>query len=43
MLSGVPAEERAAAWDEISAALTRFETADDFVAPCELIVVAGTT
>jgi hypothetical protein len=38
MLAGVPAEERPAVWDQIEAALTRFETADGFVGPCELLV-----
>jgi SAM-dependent methyltransferase len=42
MLSGVPAEQRAAVWDEIEAALTQFETAAGFVGPCELLVAAGT-
>jgi SAM-dependent methyltransferase len=42
MLSGVPAEERPGVWTEIAEALSRFETADDFVGPCELLVAAGT-
>ena len=42
MLAGVPAEERERVWDEIEAALTRFETADGFVGPCELLVGSGT-
>jgi ubiquinone/menaquinone biosynthesis C-methylase UbiE len=42
MLAGVPADERPAVWDEIEAALTRYETRDGFVGPCELLVAAGT-
>ena len=42
MLSGVPAEERPGVWTEIAEALSRFETADGFVGPCELLVAAGT-
>lgn len=42
MLSGVPAEERPAVWDEIEASLTRFETAGTFAGPCELLVGSGT-
>jgi SAM-dependent methyltransferase len=41
MLAGVPAEERPAVWDQIGAALTRFETPDGFVGPCELLVGSG--
>ena len=29
-------------WDEIEAALSRFETADGFVGPCELLIGSGT-
>ncbi|HVW31040.1 MAG TPA: class I SAM-dependent methyltransferase [Acidimicrobiia bacterium] len=42
MLAGVPAEERPGVWDQIEAALRRFETADGFVGPCELLVGSGT-
>lgn len=42
MLAGVAAEERPAVWDQIEAALTRFETSDGFVGPCELLVGSGT-
>ena len=42
MLSGVPAEERPGVWTEIEQALSRFETADGFQGPCELLVAAGT-
>ena len=40
MLSGVPADERGV-WTEIEQALSRFETADGFEGPCELLVAAG--
>ncbi len=42
MLSPVPADERAAVWDEIAQALGRFETSDGFVGPCELLVAGAT-
>jgi SAM-dependent methyltransferase len=42
MLAGVPAADRPAVWQEIEAALTRFETPSGFVGPCELLVAAGT-
>ena len=42
MLSGLPADERPGVWDEIEAALTRFETPSGFVGPCELLVASGT-
>ena len=42
MLAGVPEHERAAVWDEIETALGRFETADGFVGPCELLVASAT-
>jgi hypothetical protein len=29
-------------WDQIAAALTRFETPDGFVGPCELLVGSAT-
>ncbi|MET0326079.1 MAG: methyltransferase domain-containing protein [Ilumatobacteraceae bacterium] len=41
MLAGVPADERPAVWDEIETALTRYETPDGFVGPCELLVASG--
>ncbi len=41
MLSGVAEHERPGVWDEIEAALTRFEAADGFVGPCELLVASG--
>jgi SAM-dependent methyltransferase len=43
MLAGVAPEERPAVWDQIGAALTRFETPDGFVGPCELLVGSATT
>ena len=41
MLAGVPEHERAEVWEEIEQALGRFETADGFVGPCELLVASG--
>jgi hypothetical protein len=41
MLAGLDEPGRQAAWDEIAAALARFEGPDGFSAPCELLVVAG--
>ena len=41
MLAGVPEHERAGVWDEIETALARFETADGFVGPCELLVASA--
>jgi hypothetical protein len=42
MLTALPAEQRPAVWDEIEAALQRFETGTGFVGPCELLIGAGT-
>ena len=42
MLAGLPADERPGVWEEIEAALTRFETPSGFVGPCELLVASGT-
>jgi ubiquinone/menaquinone biosynthesis C-methylase UbiE len=42
MLAGLSDDGRAEAWAEIERALGRFEGADGFQAPCELIVAAGT-
>jgi hypothetical protein len=41
MLSGLPKDERSAAWTEIEAALREFEGADGFTGPCEMLVVSG--
>ncbi len=41
MLSGLPAAERPAVWDEIAQALARFEGHDGFVGPCELLVASA--
>lgn len=41
MLGGLDAAGREAAWEEIEQELRRFEGADGFEGPCELIVVAG--
>ena len=42
MLARVSPQERQAVWDEIQAALARFEAPDGFVGPCELLVGSGT-
>lgn len=42
MLAGVTEEERAGAWQEIAEALEKFEDADGFTGPCEMLVVTGT-
>lgn len=42
MLAGVAVDERPAVWSEVEAALTRFETPEGFVGPCELLVGSGT-
>ena len=42
MLSGLDEAGRAAAWDEVGAALGDFEGPDGFTGPCELLVAAGT-
>lgn len=42
MLVGVDDAGRADAWRRITEALGRFETADGFTGPCEMLVVTGT-
>ena len=42
MLAGLDADERAAVWAEIEAALEQFEGPEGFSAPCELLVAAAT-
>jgi SAM-dependent methyltransferase len=42
MLAGLDEAGRASAWAEIEEELARFEGADGFSGPCELIVAAGT-
>jgi SAM-dependent methyltransferase len=42
MLSGLSEAERLLAWIEIERELERFETADGFAGPCELLVASGT-
>ena len=42
MLAGLDPDEREQAWQEIADELARFETADGFAGPCELIVGWGT-
>lgn len=41
MLSGLPDEGRAAAWDEIARELAAFDGPQGFAAPCELLVASG--
>jgi SAM-dependent methyltransferase len=41
MLGAIPEEQRAGVWEEIAAALSRFETPDGFVGPCELLVASA--
>jgi len=42
MLAGLDEEARGAVWAEIEVELRRFEGADGFVGPCELLLGAGT-
>jgi SAM-dependent methyltransferase len=42
MLAGLSEADRAAAWNEIGAALAEFEGPDGFVGPCEMLVVSAT-
>ena len=41
MLAGLGDAEREAAWSEVARELSRYETADGFEGPCELLVAAG--
>lgn len=41
MLSGLNAQGKAAAWEEIADNLRQFETRDGFAGPCELVVAVG--
>jgi hypothetical protein len=42
MLAGLAPQEREEAWQEIGTELARFENANGFECPCELIVAWGT-
>jgi SAM-dependent methyltransferase len=42
MMAGLDEAERADTWREIEAALGKFQAADGFVGPCEMLVGAGT-
>jgi ubiquinone/menaquinone biosynthesis C-methylase UbiE len=42
MMATLSDAERAATWQEIETGLRKFETADGFVGPCEMLVGAGT-
>lgn len=41
MLGALDAHEQSRAWDDIEQALKRFEAADGFTGPCELVIAAG--
>lgn len=41
MLAGVPETERPSVWEEIEQELKKFERADGFVGPCEMVVAVG--
>jgi len=41
MLAGVPEAERPSVWDEIEEELKKFEGAEGFVGPCEMVVAIG--
>ena len=41
MLSGLDAEGKSAAWEDIAARLAQFETAHGFEGPCEMLVAVG--
>jgi hypothetical protein len=43
MLAGLSEAEREEAWGEIERELSRYETADGFEGPCELLVAAGSS
>jgi hypothetical protein len=42
MMAGLEKADREAAWQEVGEALTEFDGADGFIAPCELLVGAAT-
>lgn len=42
MLSGLDPKEQTAVWDEIEAALRRFDTPHGFVGPCRLLIAGAT-
>jgi hypothetical protein len=42
MMATMSEIERVETWEEIEAALGKFETQDGFVGPCEMLVGAGT-
>ena len=42
MMSSLSEREREETWQEIETALAKFQTADGFVGPCEMLVGAGT-
>jgi hypothetical protein len=42
MMAAMSEGERTETWQEIEAALRKFETKDGFIGPCEMLVGAGT-
>ena len=42
MMAGLDPAQREAAWDEVLAELSRFETAGGFIGPCEMLVAVAT-
>lgn len=42
MLGTLDAEEQVDVWEEIEQALTRYDTADGFIGPCELVIAGAT-
>jgi len=42
MMAAMSERERAETWEEIEAALGKFQTDHGFVGPCEMLVGAGT-
>ncbi|WP_207797082.1 hypothetical protein [Shimia abyssi] len=41
MLSGLTAKDQNTVWEEVAVALTKYEAADGFEGPCELVVTSG--
>ncbi|MFT5423850.1 MAG: ubiquinone/menaquinone biosynthesis C-methylase UbiE [Phycisphaerales bacterium] len=42
LMGGLSEAERASVWEEIEAALNKYQTPEGFVGPCELVLVVGT-
>lgn len=41
MLAGLDGPAQDSVWDEIATALSKYETTDGFIGPCEMVVVSG--